>query len=72
MGHIDVCNALIRAHENRASTYRELVELYEKIYAVSGLTPEAILEMFRMGYTLEAPDNDEYLWQKVERLATDD
>ena len=72
MGHIDVCNALIRAHESRASTYRELVELYEKIYAVSGLTPEAILEMFRMGYTLEAPDNDEYLWQKVERLATDD
>lgn len=72
MGHIDACNALIRVHENRASTCRELIELYEKIYAVSGLAPEVILEMFRMGYTLEAPDNDEYLWQKVERLATDD
>lgn len=72
MGYIDVCNALIRAYKNRASTCGELVELYEKIYAVSGLAPEVILEMFRMGYTLEAPDNDEYLWQKVERLATDD
>lgn len=72
MGHIDVCNALLRAHENRASTCRELVELYNEIYAVSGLTPETILEMFLDGYTLEAPDETKPAWNEIDRFETYD
>lgn len=57
---------------NWASRLLELYELCQMIYDVSGFTPGTILEMFRMGYTLEAPDNKEHPWDKMTRLATDD
>ena len=35
----------------------DLEKLYTKIQAVTGLTPERLLELFLEGYTLQAPDH---------------
>lgn len=34
----------------------DLEKLYTKIQAVTGMTPERLLELFLEGYTLQAPD----------------
>lgn len=45
-----------------------LEELYMKMQAVTGLTPERLLELFVEGYTLQAPDYRKN-FEEMQRMA---
>lgn len=45
-----------------------LEELYMKMQAVTGLTPERLLELFMEGYTLQAPDYRKN-FEEMQRMA---
>lgn len=46
----------------------DLEKLYTKIQAVTGLTPERLLELFLEGYTLQAPDHRKEI-EEMQRIA---
>lgn len=49
-------NPVIRRVSRVAYRVAELDELYTKIYALTGFTPEELLEKFAAGYTLVPPE----------------